>query len=243
MTTTETTSTDVERHAAPIVAAETLAYLGLDPRRPETRALVLLCERYRLDPLLGHAAIIVTKNGPRPYITRDGMLEVAHRSGVLDGIVVDELREGEHGWAATVSVHRRDCSHPFTYSAGCGRDEPQAQRGNGTEMALARAERRALCRAFAIPTDDRADDDVQRFDASTTPAPAPAEAIEAVTARVEALAEEQRARFVSWKSDQGFTWPWSVAVVDAMHREARRGRDRRRDRRGRARRRRRVRRW
>jgi hypothetical protein len=43
-------------------------------------------------------------------------------------------------------------SHGFTYSAGCGKQEPQAQQGHGAEMALARAERRALHRAFNIPT-------------------------------------------------------------------------------------------
>jgi len=49
-------------------------------------------------------------------------------------------------------VWRNDMTHGFTYSAGCGRQEPQAQQGNGAEMALARAERRALHRAFNVPT-------------------------------------------------------------------------------------------
>lgn len=205
--------------SAPIVAVETLTYLGLDPRRAETRALVLLCERYRLDPLLGHAAIIKTKNGPRPYITRDGMLEVAHRSGDLDGIVVDELREGETGWAATVSVHRKSCSHPFTYSAGCGRHEPQAEYGNGPELALARAERRALRRAFAIPTDDRAEDDVEPVAEHRVldPEPAPSSpAIAALAMRVAELEDDTRVRFLAWKDEHGFAWPWSPAAIEAM---------------------------
>ena len=143
-----------------LVDAGTLAYLGLDPARPEVHALVLLCRRYRLDPLLGHAAVIAANGGAKPYITRDGMLEIAHRSGRLDGIVVDEERQSEHGWSATVSVWRKDMSHPFTYKGGCGLDEPQAEQGNGAEMALARAERRALRRAFAIPAYDDNDDDI-----------------------------------------------------------------------------------
>ncbi len=141
-----------------MVGADTLAYLGLDPRKPEVHALVLLCQRYRLDPLLGHASIIAAKGGNKAYITRDGMLEVAHRSGQLDGIVVDEQRESDHGYSATVSVWRKDMSHPFTYKGGCGVDETQAKVGNGAEMALARAERRALRRAFAIPAYDDADE-------------------------------------------------------------------------------------
>ena len=136
------------------VGADTLAYLGLDPRSIQARALVLLAERYGLDPLLGHVSVIATKNGNRVYITRDGMLDVGHRSGQLDGIVVDEQRESDHGYSATVSVWRKDMTHPFTYRGGCGADEPQAKAGNGAEMALARAERRALHRAFNIPLED-----------------------------------------------------------------------------------------
>lgn len=142
---------------APVAVEEQiLKYLGLDPRNIETQALVMLCERYRLDPLLGHAGVISTKNGFRPYITRDGMLAIAHRSGQLDGIVVDEERRNSEndGWTAYVSVWRRDMSHPFRYGAQCKDAESQAKQGNGPEMALARAERRALRRAFDIPAYD-----------------------------------------------------------------------------------------
>lgn len=129
-----------------------LRYLGLHPENPVTWVLAALARRYGLDPLLNEVAVISTKQGARPYVTRDGLLTVAHRSGQFDGMTTDELREGEHGWAATVTVWRKDMSHGFTYSAGCGRSEPQAAQGHGAEMALARAERRALHRAFNVPT-------------------------------------------------------------------------------------------
>jgi hypothetical protein len=138
--------------------AETLKYLGLDPRRPEVQALWLLCRRYRLDLIAHHAELIKTSGGWQPYVTRDGMLEVAHRSGVFDGMVTEDEHEGETGWSATVSVFRRDMSHPFTYRGGCGKHEPAARQGHGPEMALARAERRALRRAFNLPTYDGADE-------------------------------------------------------------------------------------
>jgi len=156
------TGTDLERPRTDWESV--LAYLGLDPRSPETKALVLLCDRYRLDPLLGHASIIATKGAFRPYITRDGMLEVAHRSGQLDGIVVDEMRRNttNDGWTAYVSVWRKDMAHPFKYGAQCKDTELAAKNGNGPEMALARAERRSLKRAFAIPTADS--DDVHPVD-------------------------------------------------------------------------------
>jgi hypothetical protein len=143
------------RDAAPAEPMrDVLTALGLDPRKPETQALVLIARHYDLDPLLHEVDLIGTRNGFKTYVTRDGMLKVAHRSGQLDGIVVDELREGDSGWACTVSVYRKDCAHPFTYSAGCGKQEPVAKQGNGPEMALARAERRALKRAFAISSSD-----------------------------------------------------------------------------------------
>lgn len=141
----------------PAVSTETLPdkalrYLGLHPDNPATWVLAALARKYDLDPLLNEVAVISTKQGLKPYITRDGLLTIAHRSGHFDGITTDDLHEGESGWGATVTVWRNDMSHGFTYSAGCGKHEPQAQQGHGPEMALARAERRALHRAFNIPT-------------------------------------------------------------------------------------------
>lgn len=142
--------------SAPVtVERETLEYLGLDPNNVATRALVLLAQRYQLDPLLGEIQLIADRNGRKLYVTRDGMLAVAHASGQLDGIVVTEQRRNTegNGWTAYVEVWRKDMGHPFRYGAQCKDNEDQAKRGNGPEMALARAERRALKRAFRIRSD------------------------------------------------------------------------------------------
>ena len=53
-------------------------YLGLDPRKPEDRAAVAVCRHYGFDPLLKHV-VVIPRSGV--YITRDGLLNVAHRSG------------------------------------------------------------------------------------------------------------------------------------------------------------------
>jgi hypothetical protein len=140
----------------PLVDADTLRYLGLDPDDVASRALVLVATRYRLDPLLGEIRLIAAKGGSASvYITRDGLISLAHRSGQLDGIVVDELRRNTtgDGWTCYVSVYRKDCEHPFKYGAQCKDHEVQAKAGYGLEQALARAERRALKRAFAITAD------------------------------------------------------------------------------------------
>lgn len=168
-------------HQAVSVDRATLQYLGYDPDSIATRALVLVAERFGLDPLLGEVCLIKTNAGVRVYVSRDGMLAAAHRSGLLDGIEVEQRRNSTNdGWTAFVSVWRRDMTHAFRYGAQCKDSEPQAKAGNGPEMALARAERRALKRAFRIASDfypDRPDQDVDivgdtEFDVGTVPAAA-----------------------------------------------------------------------
>ena len=137
-----------------------IRYLGLNPSSPADRAVVAVCRQYGFDPILKHV-VVIPKGGV--YITRDGLLNVAHRSGQLDGIVVEQeptLSNGE--WVARVSVYRKDMGHPFTYP---GR-YPAGGGGNvkyAPEMALKAAESHALRRAFDItglPTmDERRDDE------------------------------------------------------------------------------------
>lgn len=121
-------------------------YLGLNPNSPADRAMVAVARHYDLDPLLKHV-IVIPKGGV--YLTRDGLLHIAHRSGQLDGIVVDQapvLVDGE--WVARVSIYRKDMRHPFTYPGRYpvnGGNKQYAQ-----EMALKAAEAHALRRAFDI---------------------------------------------------------------------------------------------
>jgi hypothetical protein len=125
-----------------------LAYLGLNPDDPRSQAVVAVAQRYDLDPLLKHV-IVIPKGGV--YITRDGLLHVAHRSGQLDGIVVEQeptLSEDKREWVSRVSVYRKDMRHPFTFPGrysvnGGNRDYAQ-------EMSLKAAEAHALRRAFDV---------------------------------------------------------------------------------------------
>lgn len=124
--------------------AAVLRTLKLDPERAETQALMLVCERYGLDPLLRHVVLI----DGRPYVTRDGLLHVAHASGELDGMEVVEERETPQEWRATVAVYRRGMSRPFRYG---GRYSKQGRnKAYGPEMALKTAESMALRRAFDV---------------------------------------------------------------------------------------------
>jgi|GEM_PF-2350339 len=135
-------------------------YLGLNPDSPADRAAVAVCREYGFDPLLKHV-VVIPKGGV--YITRDGLLHVAHRSGQLDGIVVeqDPTLDGDE-WVARVSVWRKDMRHPFTYP---GRYPVSGgNRAYAPEMALKAAEAHALRRAFSItglPTLDERRPDVE----------------------------------------------------------------------------------
>lgn len=125
--------------------AEIGKYLGLNPRDPRSHAVVAVCERYALDPVLKHVVVIPNAG---VYITRDGLLHVAHRSGALDGIVVEDQGETESEWWAKVSIYRKDMSRPFTFR---GRYSKSASNKKyGPEMALKCAEALALRRAFDV---------------------------------------------------------------------------------------------
>ena len=141
---TTTQPTDEKRQLALLRA------IGLDRAAPEQREIALhIANRYDLDLLLKHLVLIEG----RPYITRDGLLWVAHRSGQLDGIEVTEPEivtlpgVGEF-WRAVCSVYRKDMSRPFTYA---GRYPTGGKnRTYGPEMAVKVSEVMALRRAFNV---------------------------------------------------------------------------------------------
>ena len=131
-------------------------YLGLNWADPKTHAVLAVCQRYQLDPVLKHV-IVIPKGGV--YVTRDGLLHVAHRSGQLDGIVLEEQGKDQGEWWATVAVYRKDMTHPFRY-----RGRYPTTGGNkayGPEMAIKCAESLALRRAFdvtGLPVQEEAHD-------------------------------------------------------------------------------------
>jgi len=160
-----------------------LKAVGLDRAAPEQRALAInIAERYELDLLLKHLVLIEG----RPYITRDALLHIAHRSGQFDGISVTEPKVSDGYWRCSATVYRKDMTHPFTYP---GR---YPERGGNAkfaeEMCIKVAESMALRRAFnvAAPVVE------ERWDtepAAEPPAPRPSLAERAAAATVTVLAE------------------------------------------------------
>lgn len=142
-----------------VSASGVLKAVGIDASNPVHQAALLAAERYGLDPLLKHIIVI---QGKGVYVTRDGYLHVAHRSGQLDGIEVVEQGEDDRQWTAKVAVHRKDMSHPFTFTGRYSRRGANA--AYGPEMAVKSAEVAALRRAFPVSgvgaADQPFDDDV-----------------------------------------------------------------------------------
>lgn len=180
MATSESIAAELERRKSPKTvgafdASDTgiVQYLGLNPSDPKSRAVVAVCRAYGLDPLLKHV-IVIPKGGV--YITRDGYLHIAHRSGQLDGIVVDQeptLSEDGRHWHSRVTVYRRDMAHGFTYPG-----RYPAQGGNqayAPEMALKAAEAHALRRAFNVTGAPAADERHVPQDEYAEPVPYEAE--------------------------------------------------------------------
>lgn len=122
-----------------------LAAVGIDPNNPTHQAALLICEKYGFDPLLKHVVVIPAKG---PYVTRDGLLYVAHRSGQFDGIEITATGETDTHFTATASVWRKDMGRAFVYPGRYPKNG--GNKSHGPEMAIKCAESMALRRAFAV---------------------------------------------------------------------------------------------
>jgi hypothetical protein len=119
-----------------------LRAVGLDKAAPEQRELALaIADRYGLDLMLRHLVLIDGK----PFVTRDGLLWIAHRSGQFDGVKVTRPVKEDRFWRADATVWRKDMAHPIEFS---GRFPVGAK--NDEEMCVKVAESMAYRRAFNV---------------------------------------------------------------------------------------------
>jgi hypothetical protein len=231
----------VSREPFPSPSVEVLKYAGVPDSqvaRSLGRLVVLLAQRYQLDPALKHLEVLETGGKLGVYITADGWRFIADRSGEWNGLRFEHVERGDHGWRATALVWRKGRDHPFEGRAGCGDSEhkpdPEAQ-------AMTRATRRALRNAFAsqvrVPAEYfallRDDDDAipepaeleadpdPEPEPATEPAPQPAR----VTPREQATAhrtvglwpDTARTQFLARHeiTDFGTAWP-DAAVIEVL---------------------------
>jgi hypothetical protein len=170
-----TTTNELERASAPgralaeaveggkVKMHDILQAMGINAGDPLFQAMLLVCDRYDLDPMLGHVEVL--PRSKKPYITRDGFLHIAHASGQLDGIVLEREGESEDKkyYEATVSVYRKDMTQPFRFT---GRWPKAKKHDYPQQMALKSAERTALKRAFNV-AEPSEDDDKHASDTSS----------------------------------------------------------------------------
>lgn len=197
-----------------------LRHLNLDPNNVNTQALLLICQRYGLDPLLKHVVLI----SGRPYVTRDGYLAVAHRTGQLDGIEIVEDGEDDSHWWAKVSVYRKDMGRPFTYTGRFPKADAKHMAKYGPEMAIKCGEVMALRRAFNVTGIGAAD---EQWESHAEPPP-PAidwdslgwadqaeydEAFGAARTMARALPEDQQQTVRQWLEAEGWVLPYSKEQV------------------------------
>ena len=115
----------------------------------QVELVVNICNRYGFDPLLKHVVLI---KGTL-YVTRDGLLDNAHRSGKFDGIEVRAEQDKAGKWLATATVWVKGMTHPVTYSAYQSEhenNESPAWRKAPRAMTVKCAEVMALKRAFNV---------------------------------------------------------------------------------------------
>lgn len=147
-----------------------------------------VCNRYGFDPLLKHVVLI----SGGLYVTRDGLLDNAHRSGKFDGIEVraEQLDGGK--WLATATVWVKDMGHPVTYSAYQSEHEnaqSPAWKKAPRAMTVKCAEVMALKRAFNVSlgtAEEMGHDDtpMQRQPIRPSTSPEPVEVIDSDTGEI-----------------------------------------------------------
>lgn len=140
-----------------------LRSLNINIRDPKHQAMLLICKKYDLAPELKHAVII----SGNPYITRDGLLHVAHQSGLLNGIVIESQGEDSEEWTAKVTVYVKGQDHGYSYPGRYSKKGQQKQ--YGPEMAIKCAEVHALRRAFGVTGLPVVEEQWDKADAIATP--------------------------------------------------------------------------
>ncbi len=121
-----------------------------------------ICQKYGFDPLLKHLVLIAGNikdeaSGQwykryNAYVTRDGLLHVAHASGQLDGMEVLTGKDDIGEWAEAL-VYRKDMGKPFryrVYMSEYAREPKGAWKTHPRAMLTKTAEVFTLRRAFDV---------------------------------------------------------------------------------------------
>jgi len=146
-----------------------LKALGLNPANPLAQALVLVAQRYDLDPVLKHVGIY----DEAVYVHLAGYLHIANRHPTYQGIETIREWDDERYYHAEVRVHRSDRDFAFQRRGKSLKEKPKKNGGTYVDehadaKAYAQACRRALRMAFNL---DLAESDFDPDDPPEAPPP------------------------------------------------------------------------
>ena len=133
---------------------ELCALLGISGTASEIKLLFKLAEHYQLDVLTKEISLIPRKG---PFIGVWGRLHIAHRSGKLDGLELDDEYDTDLHHCVRCIVWRTDMRHPA--AKVIGRVAKADKKDWPYEIARARALRAGLGYAFTIHDSYDATDD------------------------------------------------------------------------------------
>ena len=138
----------------PAKQKEIIELMGFKGTPQQTALLFQLAEHYQLDPLIKEVVLIPGKG---PFIGVWGRIHIAQRSGMLDGLEMDDEDEDDRHYKVRCVVWHKGQSHPAAKVVGrVGRHE---KKDWPWEIARARAVRAALGFAFSIHDAYDHDDD------------------------------------------------------------------------------------
>lgn len=124
-----------------------------DCTNSEFELLLYLANKYKLDPMSRQIwAVKYGNDAARIFCGRDGYLEIAHRSGVFDGIASGTKKDDDGNIVGWCDVFRKDMTHPFHVEVSLA----EFNTGKNTWSKLPKvmitkvAESQCLRRAFSI---------------------------------------------------------------------------------------------
>lgn len=119
--------------------------MGFKGTPQQTALLFQLAEHYQLDPLIKEVVLIPGKG---PFIGVWGRIHIAQRSGMLDGLEMDDETEDDRHYKVRCVVWHKGQTHPA--AKVIGRVGKHEKKDWPWEIARARAVRAALGFAFSI---------------------------------------------------------------------------------------------
>ena len=107
---------------------------------------------YGLDPLRGQIAFVKYGETARIFATRDGYLEIAHRSGQFDGMESGTKKDDDGNLIGWARVFRKDMAHPFYVEVALSEYDKKKNlwASSPKTMITKVAESQALRKAFRI---------------------------------------------------------------------------------------------